>query len=414
MSEQLFALIDEFSEKLLFKLEKAYSDEIFSLLDNLPKPVVRFNNTEALKRAQMYVRHTNRLFSKQFAQLISDMFTSIGQQSKKQKDSSGDCVENHVLKTRFHFVNLEQLAGFRKDPLSVFSSTKFRSPTKDSQDVYVVLVKPNKQVDEYLESVNTQYEGTTYSYTRFDFFIQDHFGDEVLTHMKHTFEDIEQKASYYEWFELAKICTDTNLDEFLTALNDTLASFDYKQLIEDESPGFREKAFEIIRHNFIDNNRLSLLTGGNDFAKSFYTSEWLFSMNSKDRLLDKTYIITGYIKSVEQLLSYIVQSNASGHTISVQGRNGLVQVPVGSQESLSATLGNLVHFIKAWSSQDLFEEGIDRNSVNCISSIVQEWIRNERNGYFHKHNVSKNETVAQIRMRTILIHFLLLGSMKVS
>ena len=81
--------------------------------------------------------------------------------------------------------------------------------------------------------------------------------------------------------------------------------------------------------------------GESDFAKSFYTSEWLYKMNRRDDKLDKTYIITGYIKSVEQLLSSIVQSQPDDYKIAIMNKDGFKEVPANSSESLSATLGNM-------------------------------------------------------------------------
>lgn len=42
--------------------------------------------------------------------------------------------------------------------------------------------------------------------------------------------------------------------------------------------------------------------------------------------------------------------------------------------------------------------------------IIREWIKVERNGYFHKQNIQDIEIVKEVRNKTILLYFFLIAS----
>ena len=75
--------------------------------------------------------------------------------------------------------------------------------------------------------------------------------------------------------------------------------------------GIMEKTFKT--------NGINSLLGTNDFAKSFITSEWLYEIFKRKKHFDYTVIISGYLKSIEQLLYNIalLHSGESGMLISV-------------------------------------------------------------------------------------------------
>lgn len=63
-----------------------------------------------------------------------------------------------------------------------------------------------------------------------------------------------------------------------------------------------EKNYELIREQFIENGMYKCMLSEMDFAKSFITSEWLYRVFYKKNQFDYTVIISGYLKSIEQLL----------------------------------------------------------------------------------------------------------------
>lgn len=61
-----------------------------------------------------------------------------------------------------------------------------------------------------------------------------------------------------------------------------------------------------IKNGFINKGRYKLLLGGGDFAMSFLTSEWLFKKYFTLKEMNNTFIVTGYLKSIEQMLWDII------------------------------------------------------------------------------------------------------------
>lgn len=376
----------------------------------MPTAVVRFNNTESLKKAQMYVRHTNRIFSKQFARLIASLFQEIGEQASTAHDSKGDCVFNKPRNTRFHFIPLEQIAGFPKVPWIVKSSDNQPTNEKSIHDKYVIMVEKDAQGINLLKQIESY--SPKYEFCCLVEFMANTFGEEITNALFSTFKDIENRASTFEWYELARTCNKTTIEDFMNETLHILKTYDYQLILSQLGSSIDNKSLHIILSNYISGERYKYLVGDNEFSKSFYTSEWLYKSNSKDNMLDKTYLVTGYIKSVEQLLSYIVKSQSSKYKIAVLDHGGLKEVPANSNESLHATLGNMVYFLKSFENRSIFFDGVSSKAIKTISSIIQEWIKNERNGYFHKHNINNLDKVDNIRNSTLLIYFLLLGSIK--
>lgn len=133
--------------------------------------------------------------------------------------------------------------------------------------------------------------------------------------------------------------------------------------------------------------------GFSDFAKSYLTSEYLFHYFKDNSLFDYTPIVSGYIKSIEQLL----------HIICVRYRNSQhVYINMGSY-----TLGQYIDYLRK-------NAGIFRNTIlpakdiiiNCLDSYRAE----SRNHLFHKDYLNSWGRVEQIRTNTIFLYMALMGA----
>ncbi|MBS8112818.1 hypothetical protein F6P81_11505, partial [Streptococcus suis] len=73
-----------------------------------------------------------------------------------------------------------------------------------------------------------------------------------------------------------------------------------------------------------ENKMYLAMTGKNDFSESFISAEWLFDIYSHSMgELELTGIISGYLKSIEQLMYKIVQLNIDkGFSIRSNRQNG--------------------------------------------------------------------------------------------
>lgn len=72
------------------------------------------------------------------------------------------------------------------------------------------------------------------------------------------------------------------------------------------NPQFLAEDNNLMVKNFKAQSRYFALAGAEKYAQSFITSEYLIQIINKDTAFDFTSVISGYIKSVEQLCAYIV------------------------------------------------------------------------------------------------------------
>ena len=119
---------------------------------------------------------------------------------------------------------------------------------------------------------------------------------------------------------------------------------------------------EHLYNNFIKSGNYKLLIVGEDFAKSYVTSEYLYEVMGKGEGFDYTSIVAGYLKTVEQLLYrlmllalekssdsiFINKSTVYRKTIidgEITARNGKIQIPFvkSNLPFFDTSIGALIH-----------------------------------------------------------------------
>ena len=144
---------------------------------------------------------------------------------------------------------------------------------------------------------------------------------------------------------------------------------------------------------FLSKGYVKAFVGTSDYAKSFLTSEYLFHFFERNPLFDYTPIVSGYIKSVEQLLhkTCFIYRNANNIRVSFK----------------SYTLADYIAFLSR-------NPGIIRPEVRAALDIIIDCLDSyrieSRNHLFHKDYLSSWEDVTAIRSNTIFIYTVLLGS----
>ncbi len=181
-----------------------------------------------------------------------------------------------------------------------------------------------------------------------------------------------------------------------------------------------------ICENYVNRKLYKALIGKKDFAKSFLTSEYLYKQYNKNDIFDYTAIVSGYLKSIEQLLTEVVFFFADqGKRIKWNGKrkpdgtrpNSSVYDPVNKctkilltsneVEYVNTTMGSLNKFVEEYKN-DLFI----LNDVTYKDTIIDclECYRIEcRNDSFHTHNNYDWDRVETIRHNTLLLYIMLLG-----
>lgn len=404
------SIVRHFYEDLSEKISLTYNQELFSIFDNMPRPIINFNDVELLKKAQLYIRHTDRVFNKAVAKLVQQLFEFKGIEARTCADWAGKCVYVYPIRTRFHFVSIEKFAGF---PHVSWIKDVAGTNTKrgNENNLYIVLIKSDDTGYEYLNTLNSYSNAEEKKFYSFEDFIETMFGQDAWNHVSSALSNIQKDAEDLQWFELARTANHKNIIEFCDSLKDEIKDFDYYTELSKTSVIIDDDSFALIGDRYINENRFLRLFDYSDFSKSFMTSEWLYKNHMKNDILDKTYVITGYLKSIEQLLFNVISTMDKLHTIGVSSPNGFKEVSVDSPEFFKATLGNMVHFLRNIDNKDIYPSGISKISMSGISLIISIWVQNERNGYFHKHNMSSIKKVNEIRSNTLLLYYLILGSL---
>lgn len=200
-----------------------------------------------------------------------------------------------------------------------------------------------------------------------------------------------------------------------------------------------------MQSNFAKTGLFRVLLGSAEFAESFVTSEWLFHSLEGTEHYDYTSIISGYLKSVEQLLLQIVKANVGNKckiTLKSNKKDDAIQAGVPrytfdkgrfrlisdskqfpreyidlettQMEYMDSDLGTFEYFLRnnphIFFSQLQQASTIHRKTYCAIIADMVSCFRAEcRNGYFHTHNLKNWDTVVKIRENALMIYTLLLG-----
>lgn len=167
------------------------------------------------------------------------------------------------------------------------------------------------------------------------------------------------------------------------------------------------------------------LIGRSDFAKSFITSEYLYKQYDCDDCFDYTAVVSGYLKSIEQLLYHIANfSKGKGYKIKNNGQKNKDGVYPPSVKSgkvykidfveendgcFDTTIGSLIHFLDDNKSDLLLVDDCYKKAIiDCLNCYRIEC----RNDSFHLDNNYSWSRVEFIRWNTFLVYILLFSCCK--
>lgn len=205
--------------------------------------------------------------------------------------------------------------------------------------------------------------------------------------------------------------SDSSLEELKNDIEIELRNTDFdKQLLQD---GLYENQIKIIKKNFWNRALYQALFGEAPFAESFISSEWYYKNHVEFSILEKTAIIAGYLKSVEQLLYSIIElSEGTGKQIKKYGggKSDYIEYCAANTSLIDSTVGSIISYAKYYS--DLWD--VNPYVKKYITDILNVYRDKYRNDHFHKDNVKSIKEIEEIRTNTILIYYLLLGAMKIS
>lgn len=190
-----------------------------------------------------------------------------------------------------------------------------------------------------------------------------------------------------------------------------------------------EHDLKTMKEQFIGKKSGYMLIDDFEFGKSFVTSEYLFKTISEGENFDFTSVISGYIKTIEQLLYFIFQrilknpnyidlfiKKVGGHrTRHIVGeftdsKTGITYVPLREENErfFDLSLGSLIRFLL----ENSHFWNVDDRVLDALYDYLEIFRRDCRNDHFHKDNLYKWEDVITIRNNTLVLCFLIIGGIK--
>ena len=136
-----------------------------------------------------------------------------------------------------------------------------------------------------------------------------------------------------------------------------------------------------------------------NWIKSIYTSEWMFKNIQFLPLLDNTMIVTGFLKSIEQLLYFILKTYYNDIKIEKNGKIYGIEDEIIENNFM---LRFAFNFIK---DKELI---VDKNMSKVLLEKLDVWIKHSRNGFLHKDLIEQYSLISEIRKTTYEIVLLIL------
>ena len=217
-----------------------------------------------------------------------------------------------------------------------------------------------------------------------------------------------------------------------------LGSQEYKVInIDDLKDGLKDRVnrasdvisaddYKIMDENFYNHGRYYAMCGGEAFAHSFLTSEYLYKTMQSNNHFDYTAVVAGYLKSIEQLLYKTVlftlnngterelwikyryvKAETQPETRNFNNTKHVRFVPENEKffDTAFTPLVNLLNVnVNGWS--------VSKKARNRIITCLNVFCAECRNEHFHKDNISIEDIdeVKTIRHNTMILFYYILGA----
>ncbi len=191
-----------------------------------------------------------------------------------------------------------------------------------------------------------------------------------------------------------RVETVTSLRKEVRSLTSFTVNTSEKKYVEDNSKELIDT--DHLQLYFLDRRFEFAFVGSSDFAKSYQTSEYLYRHFKENTMFDLTPVVSGYLKSIEQLLHLIYENYLSVKQI--------------ERDLSNYTLGD---YTAAFFKEKMVRWELVKSKgkiVDCLNSYRDEC----RNHLFHKDYLNSWVQVEQIRRNTIFLYVILLGSVDIA
>lgn len=299
---------------------------------------------------------------------------------------------------------------------------------KDIDRVKFIFIK--SQHDKYVDQLNEIEQKEDDAFLQFftlKEFFDINFGAEEYPIFISYAKKFNERAKMLIGYKTIATPTAEAVEKFRVKKESMVETIDYNR---EYSISLTDDQLDIIHHNFTERGLYRLVTGDSSFADSFISSEWYYGISTATGAIDQTGIVTGYLKSVEQLLFEIIKLyEGRGKRISINhgkqdtftgtsySNGNFIDLIETNEEYMDSTLGSLIRFIRYkdtsghFFNRDVFD--VNEDTIQYLIDTLYSWKDNERNDHLHKDNLYAEEEVVAIRHQVFLLYYLILGSFKI-
>ena len=407
-------IYQEFKRKLLNEMRLRRDMIVVGTKTTSLEPIFEISNSDD-KTYNKILYELDRIALRHSKRLLADLCKDYGIDVKiDNKVTIGDLQ----ITVNYKPILIELVTSPRTDRLKskVIEARNLTLPIyfvyllKDTQKSRDILAKKENALNEICKPIDIRF-------VLFDDLLAELFGYKELNRFRMAMSTYKEEMHQVIGYQITEMFNEHNLSLLKKELEEELRLFDYDSIRQERFMSLRadnnrfrdinDSNFAIIKTKFVEQERYQLLLKERDFAKSFLTSEWLYKKYVTLPEMDNTFIVAGYLKSIEQLLWRIICIVGQGRA--VQG----VIVAENNENDIDTTLGSLQWFITDYANDDLFENAFETCThfvMNYLRAQLKDWKNKYRNGYFHKHNLKDESKIKKIRSETIYLHFLILGT----
>lgn len=273
-------------------------------------------------------------------------YDSVSSSGRPRKDRPFSFARNE----NNHKVAYIILYGLRRGLIDIRKNIRRHA---DIDRVKFVFIK--KEHGQYIDQLNEIEEKEDNSFLQFytlkEFFDQN-FGNEEYQIFLSYANKFNERAKNLIGFKTIAMPTSEAVDKFREKKEAYVRDINYESEYSINLPDDQKR---IIYRNFIERRLFRLVTSDSSFADSFISSEWYYGISTATGVIDQTGIVTGYLKSVEQMLFEIIklyegqgrriginhskQDSFSGTTYS---NGNFINLDEENEEYIDSTLGSLI------------------------------------------------------------------------
>jgi hypothetical protein len=168
--------------------------------------------------------------------------------------------------------------------------------------------------------------------------------------------------------------------------------------------GYDSNGYPVIEKHGIDNFVLNMDINNElciNWLTLFLTSDYLSNCLGFVELIDNTFMVSGYLKSVETLLVHLIIEHAKSKGYEpkitfIDEKNRTKTITINEKTVNESTMGKIENYIRE--SNTFISDSTFRNE---LTEKIEHWREKVRNGYFHKHLITSQKDLDDVKRETV-------------